>query len=227
MNYKSGNYTFQLRCGHPCKGDGIVVDPFTADAGNPEFVKALSKAIEIYPEFQDAAWLDITISGGQVDPHQMEIYEIEQQILEVERVINQKKFPVSSEDKDMFEKYKNSLSMEISRRGLAREQKEKRDAEKARRDSLPKDGYIYLLESDQNIYKIGYTKNPDRRAATFGLQLPFSVRVKHLIPTNHMRIAEKQLHDKYSKYRVNGEWFRLNDSHVEEIMELKFIKVDF
>ncbi len=79
-------------------------------------------------------------------------------------------------------------------------------------------GYVYLLKSPTGYWKIGRTKNPNDRRRTFSVKLPFEVQYEHLIPCKDMVLLEGQLHEQFSDYRKDGEWFALSDDQV------KFIK---
>lgn len=80
-------------------------------------------------------------------------------------------------------------------------------------------GYIYLVKSDQ-YFKIGCSKQPNVRFEQIGLQLPFPFEVLHIIPADDMFIAERELHLKYAHQHSNGEWFKLSQEEVNEIMSL-------
>lgn len=84
----------------------------------------------------------------------------------------------------------------------------------------PKPGYVYLLQSQSGHYKIGLTKNPEHRAKTFGIQLPFEVEFICLIQTEDMPTLETELHTRFADKRVNGEWFNLAPEDVEYIKGL-------
>lgn len=78
-----------------------------------------------------------------------------------------------------------------------------------------KPGYIYLLKSEAGHYKIGRTHNPDDRAKTFGVKLPFRVEYICLIKCNDMELLEAALHCRFAKKRLDGEWFKLNAKDVD------------
>lgn len=81
-------------------------------------------------------------------------------------------------------------------------------------------GYIYLLQSSTGAYKIGRTKNPDNRLATFGVLLPFEVEYACLIATEDMHSLERSLHGMFASQRINGEWFALSPADVDYIKGL-------
>lgn len=83
-------------------------------------------------------------------------------------------------------------------------------------------GYVYLLQAlhDATLFKIGRTSNPDNRAKTFGVTLPFKVEYACLIQCDDMHTLEAKLHAKFSKQRLDGEFFRLSPDDVEYIKGL-------
>jgi hypothetical protein len=86
------------------------------------------------------------------------------------------------------------------------------------RGQLPiENGYIYFLEAGPYI-KIGKSINPDQRLKQISPKMPFDCEFKEIFPSMFMSLAEKLLHQKFKKYRVNGEWFDFGDDRdlVEE-----------
>ena len=71
-------------------------------------------------------------------------------------------------------------------------------------------GYVYLIEDiDANRYKIGVTKNLDKRIRNLqtgnGGELKFVCAYK----TNYPYRLENMLHKSLAQYRELNEWFRL------------------
>lgn len=81
-------------------------------------------------------------------------------------------------------------------------------------------GYVYLLLAESGHYKIGRTSDPENRAKTFGVKLPFRVEYECVIKTNEMVGLEKELHKKFDAKRIDGEWFALSNDDVEYIKSL-------
>ncbi len=82
-------------------------------------------------------------------------------------------------------------------------------------------GHVYLLRSSTGYYKIGRTKYPHDRLATFSVKLPFEVEYEHVILCSDMYKLERDLHNKFADKRVNGEWFELNADDVAYIKSLE------
>ncbi len=85
---------------------------------------------------------------------------------------------------------------------------------------IKKTGYVYLLKSDTGHYKIGRTIDPSSRSKTFGIQLPFDVTFICTIKTDNMYGLESELHQKFSKKRINGEWFNLSTEDIDYMKSL-------
>ena len=80
-------------------------------------------------------------------------------------------------------------------------------------------GYIYVIKSKYG-FKIGKTKNIQNRSTIFNVKLPFEIEfiITEQVPDYHN--IELELHEKYSKVHLNGEWFSLTEGHITEIQEL-------
>lgn len=75
-------------------------------------------------------------------------------------------------------------------------------------------GYVYMLRADNGLYKIGKTKQLDKRIYICGVKLPYKVELIASYFTPDMTAGELHWHDHFAAKRVNGEWFRLDDSDV-------------
>lgn len=83
-----------------------------------------------------------------------------------------------------------------------------------RRRKRDHSGWVYLLKSPRNHYKIGHTNNPENRLRTFNVKLPFDVEYEHLIECKDRFIAERDLHALFAAKRINGEWFALDPDDI-------------
>lgn len=84
-------------------------------------------------------------------------------------------------------------------------------------------GYVYLVYSPSTpAYKIGHTVDPNNRAKTFSVQLPYEdIKFIALIETDDRYALETELHERYADKRVGGEWFELTDEDVKYIQSLQ------
>ena len=83
-------------------------------------------------------------------------------------------------------------------------------------------GYVYLLKAGE-FYKIGKSKQYEKRIAEIKLQLPFEVTEVHKIKTNNIDALELHWHRYFRKMRRNGEWFELSTKDIEEFTSIKEI----
>lgn len=78
-------------------------------------------------------------------------------------------------------------------------------------------GWIYVLMCDgwPNVYKIGRTIRLSKRIMQLKIQLPMPVKLKMIIPAPAPAEFEALIHKGFSKYRLNGEWFCIDDEGME------------
>jgi len=79
--------------------------------------------------------------------------------------------------------------------------------------------YIYLIKCRPfRFYKIGMsTTMPLERLRALQTGSPFRLELVAFAPVEDAYGIEKSLHDKYSLWRVRGEWFGLAKEAVDEI----------
>ncbi len=94
------------------------------------------------------------------------------------------------------------------------------DARKVKAKRFNTEGYVYLIQSPTEAYKIGCTKNPKNRMKTFGVKLPFEVEYIALIKSDNHKQLESDLHETFEDKRIDGEWFALTPDDVEYIKGL-------
>lgn len=81
----------------------------------------------------------------------------------------------------------------------------------------PQEGYIYLLNAEQ-YYKIGRTKDTDKRARQLAIQLPFIAPLISEWPVDDYVAAEKFIHRSLAHMRANGEWFDFGDTDLDDVI---------
>ena len=97
------------------------------------------------------------------------------------------------------------------------ERQERND--KPRKPPRETSGYVYLLKGGE-YYKIGLSKNADRRIEEISPKLPFETELICTITTEDMYELEAFLHEMFADKRANGEWFELDEADVETIRGL-------
>lgn len=79
-------------------------------------------------------------------------------------------------------------------------------------------GYVYLIGTPIfSWYKIGKTVNPEVRVWDLGVLLPFRIEVIGIWKAENHTALEALLHEKYTKNRINGEWFRFDKKEVSNL----------
>lgn len=83
------------------------------------------------------------------------------------------------------------------------------------------DNYVYVMNQvGSNIYKIGYSKNPQKRLTRISSGSSKKIKIISVYPqVGHEQAekSEKYLHDLFHKKRLFGEWFRLNRRDLKKI----------
>jgi hypothetical protein len=79
---------------------------------------------------------------------------------------------------------------------------------------------VYILAATGGFYKIGQSKALKLRVKTFQ-SLPWEVKLIHQIKSNEPVALERLLHAKYRALRIKGEWFRLSDSDIFELLSIE------
>ena len=82
----------------------------------------------------------------------------------------------------------------------------------------PKD--IYFIESEEDLIKIGISRNPQRRLKSLQNQTRFKLNILSVIPNGGCE-KEKELHEMFNKYNVFGEWFEKVPEIMNYIKNLK------
>ncbi|KIL49086.1 GIY-YIG nuclease family protein [Jeotgalibacillus campisalis] len=77
-------------------------------------------------------------------------------------------------------------------------------------------GYVYFVQEYMNgTFKIGKTKNIDKRMNIFSVKLPFENKLIHLIKTGDRHRTEQAFHNHFSAKRLGGEWFSLSKEDID------------
>jgi hypothetical protein len=84
-------------------------------------------------------------------------------------------------------------------------------------------GYVYLLEAESGLYKIGVSIRPHKRISEVKRAIPSEdLLTLCLIPTPDMFRLESDLHYRFVDKRVKGEWFKLEREDVQYITSLSY-----
>lgn len=81
----------------------------------------------------------------------------------------------------------------------------------------PEAGYVYILSDGLGHYKIGRTKHLTNRIKQLSTQPPFAITLIAAFTVVHTAHIEKMLHETYAEQRLNGEWFSLSQSDIDDM----------
>jgi len=80
-------------------------------------------------------------------------------------------------------------------------------------------GHVYLVGSPRfKWYKIGKSSNAAIRVTELGILMPFRIEVIAVWRAENHHALERLLHEKYGKFRINGEWFSFTDKQIKAIL---------
>jgi hypothetical protein len=70
---------------------------------------------------------------------------------------------------------------------------------------------IYLIKSlNEGVYKIGVSKNPNKRLSELQTGNPYPIEILYLYESNMAYKIESVLHNRYSHFNTQLEWFELS-----------------
>lgn len=71
--------------------------------------------------------------------------------------------------------------------------------------------FVYFIASGRDIIKVGMAKDVGKRVRALQTGGPFEMKVIHKIEVAAERVAalEKLIHKRLKRYRIRGEWFRV------------------
>lgn len=92
-------------------------------------------------------------------------------------------------------------------------------------------GYIYFLRfvdsGGQAYYKIGITRNDIiGRINSIQTSIPFKISVVKHVFVQNFRLKEKDLHNKYIKYKVLNEWFCFSSDELIFLSDISQLQGD-
>jgi len=87
-------------------------------------------------------------------------------------------------------------------------------------------GYVYLLEAENGLYKIGRSRHPRFRIAELTKAVaPFKIKAINTAWYPDCHVAERELHERFKDRRRRGEWFELSSTEVREVIEHAYTPV--
>lgn len=123
-----------------------------------------------------------------------------------------------------FSHYLNRLNdLERATEKLKKERAELERVKTEIKKSKPNNnyGFVYLFHNTENdSYKIGLSKDPEKRLGAIKTSLSSDVEMILSIETGDMVSLESYLHDRFKDRRIRGEWFKLTKEDVDYIKSL-------
>lgn len=70
--------------------------------------------------------------------------------------------------------------------------------------------YVYLIRSDEGMYKIGISRNPNKRIAQLQTGNSSPLKLISIFESQNASKIERTLHRRFNYCKVNREWFGLS-----------------
>jgi hypothetical protein len=83
-------------------------------------------------------------------------------------------------------------------------------------------GYIYLIWAEgTNRFKIGKTKgSPYRRLKNLSTGSSQKLELVGVLLTDTLTVKEKEFHQRFAKYRTEGEWFQFPPTQIKVVLDM-------
>jgi len=92
----------------------------------------------------------------------------------------------------------------------------------------PTPGFVYIFSSPHG-YKIGCSKNIERRRQQVAASVPFALEIVHSITSENMYATEQRLHTYYTLAgkHINGEWYTLTSVDLSTLKTIADSDIDY
>ena len=87
-------------------------------------------------------------------------------------------------------------------------------------EGAKKQQYVYLIRCGDDFFKIGIATDPQDRLKQLQTGNPETLWLVKYFSFDNARLIEETLHNTFSAFRTNGEWFKLTDDQVNRILDL-------
>lgn len=89
---------------------------------------------------------------------------------------------------------------------------------------LKTEGWVYFIQCGEYV-KIGLSSNVESRLKALQSATPYPLKLLKKLPVPNMARAEARLHRHFASVRHKGEWFRLTEDDLWEVMSFESIDV--
>lgn len=86
------------------------------------------------------------------------------------------------------------------------------------RKKAKRSSFVYLFQEEHGATKIGVSSRWRERLKEIDILIPYQTYVVAVIKSDFARQIERELHERYSSRRISGEWFRLSDADIRQIL---------
>lgn len=76
-------------------------------------------------------------------------------------------------------------------------------------------GYVYIIQSDNGLFKIGFAKDVQSRFSQIDTASPCELSIFYCKFVSNAPKLEKSLHKKFDKFQRKGEWFQLPEKQLQ------------
>ena len=98
-------------------------------------------------------------------------------------------------------------------------------AKRPRKVRIPKEypasgdrsGFIYLVQAENGLCKIGRAKDVEARRAGIERDIPIKIIILHSFASKDYIKVERYLHNQYADRRIKYEWFNLDGTQISQI----------
>ena len=86
--------------------------------------------------------------------------------------------------------------------------------------------YLYIIGTDTDRQKIGFSKDVAKRLSTLQTGNPVQLKIHHTepVPEHRVRILEKKLHTELGYLRLKGEWFNITPDRAVSMLRFAIIR---
>lgn len=84
----------------------------------------------------------------------------------------------------------------------------------------PPKGFVYFVRlGSENTFKIGMTTGlPEDRLASLQTASPIPLSLHEYITTDMPKIVERDLHERFKRHRIAGEWFQITPRMIADVI---------